>query len=58
MLKMNKQGKDVNLSKLANASPKPKRLHLEDDCVGLFHCPVQICNHDGFTTEKEAVENT
>ena len=33
MLKMNKRGKDVNWSKLANASPKPKRLHLEeDDC--------------------------
>ena len=53
MLKMNKRGKDVNWSKLANASPKPKRLHLEeDDCDGLFHCPVQICNHDGFTTQR------
>ena len=50
---MNKRGKDVNWSKLANASPKPKRLHLEeDDCDGLFHCPVQICNHDGFTTQR------
>ena len=52
MLKMNKRGKDVNWSMLANASPKPKRLHLEeDDCDGLFHCPVQICKHDGFTTQ-------
>ena len=52
MLKMNKRGKDVDWSKLANASPKPKRLHLEeDDSDGLFHCPVQICNHDGFTTQ-------
>ena len=43
----------MNWSKLANASPKPKRLHLEeDDCDGLFHCPVQICNHDGFTTQR------
>ena len=50
---MNKRGKDVNWSKLANASPKPKRLHLEeDDCDGLFHCPGQICNHDGFTTQR------
>ncbi|CAH3184466.1 unnamed protein product [Porites lobata] len=50
---MNKRGKDVNWSKLANASPKPKRLHLEEgDCDGLFHCPVQICNHDGFTTQR------
>ena len=50
---MNKRVKDVNWSKLANASPKPKRLHLEEDnCDGLFHCPVQICNHDGFTTRR------
>ena len=53
MLKMNKRGKDVDWSKLANASPKPKRLHLEeDDCDGLFHCPVQICKRDGFTTQR------
>ena len=50
---MNKRGKDVNWSKLANASSEPKRLHLEeDDCDGLFHCPVQMCDHDGFTTQK------
>ena len=53
MLKMNKRGKDVNWSMLANASPKPKRLHLEeDDCDGFFHCPVQICKHDGLTTQR------
>ena len=53
MLKMNKRGKFVNWSKLANASPKPKRLQLEeDDCDGLFHCPVQISKHDGFTTQR------
>ena len=53
MLMMNKRGKDVNWSKLANAPPKPKRLHLEeDDCGGLFHCPMQICNHDEFTTQR------
>ena len=53
MLKMNKRGKDVNWSKLANASPKPKRLQLEeDDCDGLFHHPVQICNNDGFTKQR------
>ena len=53
MLKMNKRGKDVNWSMLANASPKTKRLHLEkDDCDDRFHCPVQICKHDGFTTQR------
>ena len=50
---MKKTGKDVNWSKLANASPKPKRLHLEEeDCDDLFLCPVQICNHDGLTTQR------
>lgn len=53
VFKMSKRGEEVNWSKLPNASPKPKRLHLEeDDCDGLFHCPVQSCNHDGFTTQR------
>ena len=53
VFKMSERGKEVNWSKLPNASPKPKRLHLEeDDCDGLFHCPVQSCNHDGFTTQR------
>lgn len=50
---MNKRGVEIDWSKLENASPKPKRLHLEeDDSDGLFHCPVQDCNHDGFTTAR------
>ena len=50
---MNKRGVEINWSKLPNASPKPKRLHLEeDDSDGLFHCPVQGCKHDGFTTQR------
>ena len=57
MLKMNKRGKDVNWSMLTNASPKPKRLHLEeDDCDGLFHCPVQFVSTVD-SLHKEAVEN-
>ena len=44
---------EIDWSKLPNASPKPKRLHLEeDDPDGLFHCPVQGCKHDGFTTQR------
>ena len=60
MLKMNKRGKDVNWSKLANASPKPKRLHLEeDDCYGLLHRPVQIRKKPRWIHyEQEAVEST
>ena len=50
---MSKRKDDIDWSKLANASPKPKRLHLEkDDCDGLFHCPVQACNHDGLNTQR------
>ena len=50
---MNKRGVEIDWSNVANASPKPKRLHLEeDDSDGLFHCPVQECNHDGFTTQR------
>ena len=50
---MNKRGVEIDWSKLPNASPKPKRLHLEeDDSDGLFHCPVQGCKHDGFTTQR------
>ena len=50
---MNKRRVEIDWSKLPNASPKPKRLHLEeDDSDGLFHCPVQGCKHDGFTTQR------
>ena len=50
---MYKRGVEIDWSKLPNASPKPKRLHLEeDDSDGLFHCPVQGCKHDGFTTQR------
>ena len=50
---MNKRGVEIDCSKLPNASPKPKGLHLkEDDSDGLFHCLVQGCKHDGFTTQR------
>ena len=49
---MSKREEDINWSKLANASLKLNRLHLEDDCDGLFHCPVRACNHDGFNSQR------
>ena len=50
---MSKRGEVINWSKLPNASPKPKRLHLEEDEEdGLFHCPVLECKHDGFATQR------
>lgn len=55
---MDKRGKDVNWWKLANAWPKPKRLHLEeDDCDSLFHCPCKFVSTMD-SLHKEAVENT
>ena len=50
---MSKRTASIDWSKLANASPKPKRLHLEaNDSDGLFHCPVSGCSHDGFGTQR------
>ena len=50
---MSKSQESVNWSKLPNALPKPKRLHLEEDETdGLFYCPVQNCRHDGFATQR------
>ena len=52
-LVMSKRGQEIDWSKIAGASPKPKRLHLkEDDGDGAFHCPVQTCENDSFTTQR------
>ena len=52
---MNKRGVEIDWSKLENASPKPKRLHLEeDDSDGLFHCPVQDCNMMGLQRQEDS----
>ena len=35
------------------ASPEPKRLHLEkDETDSLYHCPIQECDHDGFQSQR------
>ena len=34
------------------ANSKPKRLHLEEDSDGLFHCPVPNCDSFSFTTKR------
>ena len=40
------------MATVVGASPKSKRLHLEEDgCDSLFHYPVQTCDHDTFTTQ-------
>ena len=53
VLQMSKRIKEIDWSKIASASPKPKRLHLEEDeSDGFFHCPVQTCDHDTFSTQR------
>ena len=53
VLQMSKRIKEIDWSKIAGASPKPKRLHLEEDeSDGFFHCPVQTCDHDTFSTQR------
>ena len=43
----------LNWSNIDGASPKPKRLHLEkDETDRLFHCPLQLSDHDGFQSQR------
>lgn len=52
MSEMNKKGK-VDWSKIDGSSPKPKRLRLEkDETDSLYHCPIQVCDHDGFKSQR------
>jgi len=44
--------KDVDWSSLLNASPKPKRLHLEKESDDKYHCPVPNCEHIGFASQR------
>ena len=40
-------------SKIDGASSKPKRLHLEkDERNTLYHCPIQVCDHEGFQSQR------
>ena len=43
----------VNWSEIDGTSSKPKWLQLEkDETSGLFHCPIQECDHDGFQSQR------
>ena len=44
--------KEINWSAFENASPKPKRLHLEKESDDKYHCPVSNCEHGGFTSQR------
>ena len=55
---MNKRGVEIDWSKLPNASPKPKRLPLEeDDSDGLFTAQCKAVSMMDLP-HKEAAENT
>ena len=43
----------IEWSNIDGALPKPKRLHLEkDDVDSLYHCPIQLCEHQGFQSQR------
>ena len=49
---MNKKSK-LEWSKIDGASSKLKRLHLEkDERNTLYHCPIQVCDHEGFQSQR------
>lgn len=53
MFTMSKRTKLIDWSTKDGASPKPKRLHLEEDKTDtLYYCPVENCEHDGFSTQR------
>ena len=50
--KMSKANK-IEWSNIDGALPKSKRLHLEkDDVDSLYHCPIQLCEHKGFQSQR------
>ena len=43
----------IEWSNIDGALPKSKRLHLEkDDVDSLYHCPIQLCEHKGFQSQR------
>ncbi|CAB3989462.1 Phthiocerol synthesis polyketide synthase type I [Paramuricea clavata] len=42
----------VDWKTVDGAFSKPRRLHLENDKEGLFHCPAPGCEHDGFESQR------
>ena len=42
----------IELSNVNGALPKPKRLHLEKDADSLYLCPIQLCEHDDFQSQR------
>ena len=52
MLEIDKKGK-VDWSKIDGSSSKLKWLHLgKDETDSLYHCPIQVSDHDGFKSQR------
>ncbi|CAB4038245.1 partial [Paramuricea clavata] len=49
---MPRQRIHVDWKTVEGAFSKPRRLHLENDKEGLFHCPALGCEHDGFASQR------
>ena len=49
---MPRQRIHVDWKTVDGAFSKPRRLHLENDKEGLFHCPAPGCEHDGFASQR------
>ena len=42
----------IEWSNIDGALPKAKRLHLENDADSLYHCPIQLCEHERFQSQR------
>ncbi|CAB3983411.1 Hypothetical predicted protein [Paramuricea clavata] len=49
---MPRQRIHVDWKTVEGAFSKPRRLHLENDKEGLFHCPALGCEHNGFASQR------
>ena len=52
MIGMPRQHVHIDWKTVDGAFSKPRRLHLENDEEGLFHCPAPGCEHDGFASQR------
>ena len=44
---------ETEWSNIDGALPKVKGLHLQnDDADSLYHCPTQLCKHEGFQSQR------
>ncbi|XP_028412042.1 uncharacterized protein LOC114534770 [Dendronephthya gigantea] len=49
---MTQQQTNIDWKSVTGAFRKPRRLHLERDKEGFFHCPTPNCDHQAFTSQR------